>query len=455
MSKRGVKGQVVSIDLILSVVIFISIIVGFFYLVTIFSEGSDTSKIQSEGESIPRGLQSNISSLSFIKGNTIDVAQLYEASGKSYSDLQNSLGISNDFCIYFVDEQGYVIPINGKPGLGSDKVILGDEKIFRCGVDLDAIPTPPPGPSPGPAPPGPPPPDTTDPTVTVTSPTAGTLVSGTVTISATANDNVGITKVEFYVDGIKRGTDYSEPYSFDYDTTLGGTHGCGVTHTHSLTAGAYDAADNQGDSSPVSVNMDPPGYCSGGTQTFTSTAATATTLMTGSYTSVTETYSASEVSTANCASGTCSTSNSWNSGFEDGSSGGVANLIEFTFPAPGVTGSTIDEITFEHRGCHHGELRRTCSENDNLEVESGQGVLQVEIYDGSSWVVMGSAILLGSNSISSADDYHTNQATKTGGYTNNYVQSGNIKVRMVIAGQVQAQGGVQTVTDYAAIHVTT
>src|SRR5450755_261617 len=52
---------------------------------------------------------------------------------------------------------------------------------------------------PGSGPP-PPPTDTTPPTVGITSPTGGN-VSGTVTISANASDNVGVTRVDFYVNG--------------------------------------------------------------------------------------------------------------------------------------------------------------------------------------------------------------------------------------------------------------
>ena len=136
---RGVKGQVVSIDLILSIVIFTTIIIGFFYLITIFAESNDTSRIQRESEDIPRGLQSNISSFAFIRGNNIDINKLLEFSGKSYDDLHDELGLKNDFCIYFVDDSGHIIPINNKAGMGSDKVFLGDQLEYRCGRDIDEL----------------------------------------------------------------------------------------------------------------------------------------------------------------------------------------------------------------------------------------------------------------------------------------------------------------------------
>jgi len=89
------------------------------------------------------------------------------------------------------------------------------------------------------------PPDTTPPTVTLASP--GSSVSGTVTLSATAADNVGVTKVEFYADGTLLGTDTSSPFSLAWDSS-------GIANgSHALTAKAYDAAGNVTTSGTVTV----------------------------------------------------------------------------------------------------------------------------------------------------------------------------------------------------------
>lgn len=106
--------------------------------------------------------------------------------------------------------------------------------------------------------------DTTPPTISVTAPTVGTTVSGNTTISASASDNVGVTSVEFFVDGASKGTDTTSPFSISWDTENGGTHPCSGSHTHSLTARAVDAAGNQTTSSGVTVNMNNPSYCTGG-----------------------------------------------------------------------------------------------------------------------------------------------------------------------------------------------
>lgn len=58
-------------------------------------------------------------------------------------------------------------------------------------------------------------PDTTAPVVQITSPLNGTTVpkNTNVTIAATATDNVGVTRVEFYTGGVLRCTDTVSPYS--------------------------------------------------------------------------------------------------------------------------------------------------------------------------------------------------------------------------------------------------
>lgn len=54
-------------------------------------------------------------------------------------------------------------------------------------------------------------PDTTAPTTAVTAPAAGANILNTATITSTASDNVGVTKVELYINGQLKGTDTSSP----------------------------------------------------------------------------------------------------------------------------------------------------------------------------------------------------------------------------------------------------
>src|SRR5438445_603233 len=92
--------------------------------------------------------------------------------------------------------------------------------------------------------------DTTPPTVSITAPASGATVSGSITVSASASDNVGVAGVQFLVDGANQGAeDTSSPYSISWDTTLVGNG------SHTLTAVARDAAGNSTTSSPVAVTV--------------------------------------------------------------------------------------------------------------------------------------------------------------------------------------------------------
>lgn len=91
--------------------------------------------------------------------------------------------------------------------------------------------------------------DTTRPVTAITAPAAGATVSGTVTVSASASDNVGVTKVEFYAGTALMGTDTTAPYSVSWNTAA-------LANTaYVLTSKAYDAAGNVGTSAAVSVTV--------------------------------------------------------------------------------------------------------------------------------------------------------------------------------------------------------
>lgn len=57
------------------------------------------------------------------------------------------------------------------------------------------------------------------PTVSITNPDDGSTVSGTSNVTADADDDNGVSKVEFYIDGTLKSTDTSFPYSWSWDTT--------------------------------------------------------------------------------------------------------------------------------------------------------------------------------------------------------------------------------------------
>ncbi len=85
------------------------------------------------------------------------------------------------------------------------------------------------------------------PTVSITSPANASTVVGSVTVSVSATDNVGVSKVELYVNGTLYASDTTEPYSFLWDTSSL------YPGYYDLKALAYDAAGNVGPSGSVTV----------------------------------------------------------------------------------------------------------------------------------------------------------------------------------------------------------
>jgi hypothetical protein len=91
--------------------------------------------------------------------------------------------------------------------------------------------------------------DTTPPTVSITAPTAGT-VSGTVNVTASASDNVGVANVQYQLDGANLGSPQTgSPYTYAWNTN-GTSNG-----SHVLTAVATDTSGNHGTSASVTVNV--------------------------------------------------------------------------------------------------------------------------------------------------------------------------------------------------------
>src|SRR5438105_6468031 len=91
--------------------------------------------------------------------------------------------------------------------------------------------------------------DTTPPTTSITAPANGATVSGTTTVTASASDNVGVTRVEFYLDNVLQSTSTASPYQWSWNTTTS-TNG-----SHNLNSKAYDAAGNIGTSTTVTVTV--------------------------------------------------------------------------------------------------------------------------------------------------------------------------------------------------------
>jgi hypothetical protein len=91
--------------------------------------------------------------------------------------------------------------------------------------------------------------DTQPPSVTLSSPAAGSFLRGTFVVTANAYDNVGVSRVDFYDGTTLIGSSYAAPFSVSWNTTS-------TAGNRTLTAQAFDAAGNSTTSSPVTVMVD-------------------------------------------------------------------------------------------------------------------------------------------------------------------------------------------------------
>lgn len=110
------------------------------------------------------------------------------------------------------------------------------------------------------------------PTVSLTAPADGASVSGTVTLSADAADNMSVDRVEFLVNGLVAGTDASAPYSLQWDSTSV------ADGSVTISARAVDTSANSRTSAAHTVTVDNTApdttITSGPTGTVTGTSAT-------------------------------------------------------------------------------------------------------------------------------------------------------------------------------------
>lgn len=92
--------------------------------------------------------------------------------------------------------------------------------------------------------------DVVAPIAAITSPVGGAILQGVAIVNVNASDNVSVTQVDLYVNGVLVGSDFEGPFSFNLDTS---SYSDG---TYTLIAKAVDAKGNVGSSSSVSVKID-------------------------------------------------------------------------------------------------------------------------------------------------------------------------------------------------------
>ena len=92
--------------------------------------------------------------------------------------------------------------------------------------------------------------DTTPPATSVTAPANGATVSGTVTVNASASDNVGVTQMQLLIDGtLVASNTNSTALSFSWSTPSV------ANGAHTIISKAFDAAGNSATSSTITVTV--------------------------------------------------------------------------------------------------------------------------------------------------------------------------------------------------------
>jgi thermitase len=89
--------------------------------------------------------------------------------------------------------------------------------------------------------------DNISPTIEITSPRYGSFLTGTAPITVSASDNIAVTQVNIYIDGILHYSGGTAPYAFKWNTKKT------AVGLHTITATAWDAASNHAIASPVVV----------------------------------------------------------------------------------------------------------------------------------------------------------------------------------------------------------
>jgi hypothetical protein len=172
--------------------------------------------------------------------------------------------------------------------------------------------------------------DAQAPVTAITAPASGATVSGTTIVTASASDNVGVARVEFWLDGALQSTDTTSPWSWSWATTST------ANGSHTLVSRAYDPAGNVGVSASVGVTV------SNGpvtTTLFSDGAESATTGFTATGSTTTTVWTRQN-------SGAYAGAWRWRAGSSTGGNYGNGGDARLTTPSLSLAGATAATLTY-------------------------------------------------------------------------------------------------------------
>ena len=125
------RAQAISFDLILATFVFVIVLMGLIFVTNVLSKNQRIDDVRRESEYIPDAFAINqTTNLGFLNGNKVDAELLSSLSHRNYSEIKQAIGAKNDFCIYFVDNAGFLIKVNNLSGIGSPRLKINN---IPCG----------------------------------------------------------------------------------------------------------------------------------------------------------------------------------------------------------------------------------------------------------------------------------------------------------------------------------
>jgi len=116
------KGQALSLELVIVVVIFFIALAIFGALVLKQDPGAKT--VRTDAEKTIQFVSSD-SPKAFVEGGKVNETKILEF---NYTQLKKSIGVNSYVCIYFEDKNGQLVKINGSiVGIGDPNITINDE----------------------------------------------------------------------------------------------------------------------------------------------------------------------------------------------------------------------------------------------------------------------------------------------------------------------------------------
>jgi hypothetical protein len=97
-------------------------------LLLVFVNYLFASSLESEAEIVLDTLTNGDMDVNLLESNELDDNRVRLLDRKDYEEVKGMLGVKNEFCIYFEDEDGEIVEIEGiGNGIGSSKIQINGE----------------------------------------------------------------------------------------------------------------------------------------------------------------------------------------------------------------------------------------------------------------------------------------------------------------------------------------